>query len=64
MYIIIMKCVKFAKSSIFYLQDVKRYAKDGSNYPLMEEYDFKNDHRNANLSIDLRATTRIRVSNC
>jgi hypothetical protein len=41
---------------------VKRTAKDDSKYPLMEEYDFKNDHRNPNLSIDLRPSTKIRVS--
>jgi hypothetical protein len=27
----------------------------------MEEYDFKNDHRNPVLSMDLRPSTRIRV---
>jgi DNA excision repair protein ERCC-3 len=43
---------------------VKRTAKDDSKYPLMEEYDFKHDVRNPNLSIDLRPSTKIRVSRC
>lgn len=42
------------------VQVVKRSAKEDSQYPLMEEYDFKNDHRNPNLVIDLRASTKIR----
>eukprot|EP01033_Poteriospumella_lacustris_P016024 gene16024-11469_t len=41
------------------VQHVKRCAQS-ENYPLMEEYDFKNDHRNVSLQMDLRATTRIR----
>lgn len=44
------------------LQLVKRSAKEESRYPLMEEYDFKNDHRNPVLNMDLRPSTRIRVS--
>lgn len=46
------------------VQTVKRSAKEESNYPLMEEYDFKNDHRNPVLQMDLRPSTRIRVSGC
>ena len=42
------------------VQEVKRSAKEDSRYPLMEEYDFKNDKRNAVLNIDLKASTRIR----
>eukprot|EP00981_Chlorochromonas_danica_P005351 scaffold1084_cov250-Ochromonas_danica.AAC.2 len=42
------------------VQIVKRSAKEDSNYPLMEEYDFKNDHRNPILTIDLRPSTKIR----
>eukprot|EP00606_Chrysophyceae_sp_TOSAG23-5_P000875 GSChrysophyteH2.ASY1.ANO1.976.1 assembled CDS len=42
------------------VQEVKRSAKEDSRYPLMEEYDFKNDKRNALLNIDLKASTRIR----
>ena len=42
------------------VQAVKRSAKEDSHYPLMEEYDFKNDLNNPVLSIDLRASTRIR----
>ena len=42
------------------VQEVKRSAKEDSRYPLMEEYDFKNDKRNAVLQIDLKASTRIR----
>lgn len=42
-------------------QQVKRSAKEESRYPLMEEYDFKNDHRNPLLNMDLRPSTRIRV---
>jgi len=30
------------------------------HYPALEEYDFKNDHINANLEMDLRPATRIR----
>lgn len=41
---------------------VKKTAKEDANYPLMEEYDFKNDTRNPNLQIDLRPSTKIRVS--
>lgn len=44
------------------VQAVKRSAKNDSKYPLMEEYDFKNDHKNPILQMDLRPTTRIRVS--
>ena len=40
---------------------MKRSAKEVSKYPLMEEYDFKNDLVNPVLSIDLRPSTRIRV---
>ena len=42
------------------VQEVKRSAKEDSRYPLMEEYDFKNDERNAILQIDLKPSTRIR----
>lgn len=42
------------------VQTVKRSAKEDSNYPLMEEYDFKNDHRNPQLVMDLRPSTKIR----
>jgi DNA excision repair protein ERCC-3 len=42
------------------VQAVKRSAKEDSHYPLMEEYDFKNDQRNPLLTIDLRASTKIR----
>jgi len=42
------------------VQAVKRSAKEDSHYPLMEEYDFKNDLINPTLNIDLRASTRIR----
>ncbi len=43
------------------VQTVKRSAKEQSQYPLMEEYDFKNDRLNPLLAIDLRPSTRIRV---
>ncbi len=46
------------------VQAVKRSAKEDSHYPLMEEYDFKNDHKNPLLTIDLRPSTRIRVRFC
>ena len=42
------------------VQTVKRSAKEESHYPLMEEYDFKNDRNNPVLAIDLRPSTRIR----
>ena len=42
------------------VQDVKRDAL-AHNYPLMEEYDFKNDVSNPSLQLDLKATTRIRL---
>ena len=44
-----------------YCQLVKRSAKEESRYPLMEEYDFKNDLVNPILNMDLRPSTRIRV---
>lgn len=43
------------------VQNVKRCAQD-CNYPLMEEYDFRNDTRNPQLQIDLRPSTKIRVN--
>lgn len=43
-----------------FVQVVKKSAKEASKYPLMEEYDFKNDLSNPVLSIDLRPSTRIR----
>ena len=47
------------------VQVVKKYALDGyppyiASYPLIEEYDFRNDTYNASLQIDLRPSTRIR----
>lgn len=30
------------------------------DYPMLEEYDFKNDERNPNVNIDLRSSTSIR----
>ena len=39
---------------------MKRTAQD-MGYPLMEEYDFRNDSRNSPLLIDLRPNTKIRV---
>ena len=47
---------------LFSSQLVKRSAKEQSRYPLMEEYDFKNDNLNPILNMDLRPSTRIRVS--
>jgi DNA excision repair protein ERCC-3 len=41
------------------VQEVKKCAKS-MGYPLMEEYDFKKDRRNPDLSIDLRPSTKIR----
>jgi hypothetical protein len=46
------------------MQNVKRAAKEESKYPLLEEYDFRNDKKNPNLAIDLRPSTTIRVSVC
>ena len=43
-----------------HVQEVKRVAKE-EKYPLMEEYDFKNDTYNPSLHFDLKATTRIRL---
>ena len=42
------------------VQEVKREAL-AYNYPLMEEYDFKNDTFNPTLQFDLKPTTRIRL---
>lgn len=47
------------------VQVVKKYALDGyppyiASYPLIEEYDFRNDTYNPALQIDLRPSTRIR----
>jgi hypothetical protein len=44
------------------MKEVKRYAKEHCKYPLLEEYDFRNDHKNPLLSMDLRPSTTIRVS--
>lgn len=43
-----------------HVQEVKRVAL-AHNYPLMEEYDFKNDTFNPTLQFDLKPTTRIRL---
>jgi DNA excision repair protein ERCC-3 len=43
-----------------HVQEVKREAL-ARNYPLMEEYDFKNDVFNPTLQFDLKPTTRIRL---
>lgn len=42
------------------VQAVKKSAQDESKYPLMEEYDFKNDVKNPLLNMDLRPSTKIR----
>jgi DNA excision repair protein ERCC-3 len=42
------------------VQEVKKYALD-ARYPLMEEYDFKNDLKNGPLPIDLRPSTKFRA---
>jgi DNA excision repair protein ERCC-3 len=42
------------------VQEVKRYAKEHCKYPLLEEYDFRNDNKNPLLSMDLRPSTTIR----
>lgn len=42
------------------VQAVKKSAQDESHYPLMEEYDFKNDLKNPLLLMDLRPSTKIR----
>jgi DNA excision repair protein ERCC-3 len=41
------------------VQEVKRTAQAAS-YPLMEEYDFRSDKRNANVDINIKPTTKIR----
>lgn len=54
-----LKTVSFmvAQNSV---QEVKRYAKEHCKYPLLEEYDFRNDNKNPLLSMDLRPSTTIR----
>lgn len=42
-----------------YLQDVKKRCNE-LEYPMLEEYDFRNDTINANLDIDLKPSTVIR----
>jgi DNA excision repair protein ERCC-3 len=56
-----LKTVSFmvAQNSV---QEVKRYAKEHCKYPLLEEYDFRNDNKNPLLSMDLRPSTTIRCS--
>lgn len=44
------------------VQRVKYSARMVSRFPLMEEYDFRNDPINSSLSIDLKGSTKIRVS--
>ena len=41
-------------------QDVKRFAANDLDFPLAEEYDFRHDHANATLPVDLRPSTKIR----
>lgn len=41
------------------IEAVKRRCLD-LDYPMMEEYDFRHDERNATLEIDLKPTTSIR----
>lgn len=43
------------------VQQVKRVAKEESHYPLLEEYDFRNDTKNPRLAIEIKATTQIRA---
>lgn len=61
-----MKNNKTKKSVTFMIEqsmveDVKRVALHAS-YPLLEEYDFRADKRNPSLTINIKASTRIRVS--
>ena len=42
------------------VQEVKRCAKEDCKYPLLEEYDFRNDSKNPQLNMDLRPSTTIR----
>ena len=42
------------------VQEVKRIAKEECKYPLLEEYDFRNDRKNPALVMDLRPSTTIR----
>ena len=42
-----------------FIQDVKKRCND-LEYPMLEEYDFRNDTVNANLDIDLKPATVIR----
>ena len=41
-------------------QDVKKFAANDLDFPLAEEYDFRHDHANATLPVDLRPSTKIR----
>lgn len=41
------------------MQEVKKRCTQ-LDYPVLEEYDFRNDHINANLDIDLKPMTVIR----
>lgn len=43
------------------VQAVKKTAKEDSKYPLIEEYDFRGDTRNAILQIDIKPSTKIRA---
>jgi DNA excision repair protein ERCC-3 len=43
------------------LVTVVKEAANKANYPLMQEYDFKNDRKNPNLKIDIRPSTKIRT---
>ena len=44
------------------MEEVKRVcASKEMDFPLMEEYDFKNDVTNANLPMDLKPSTRVRA---
>lgn len=53
-------CVIFCTCVISEVEHVKKAATD-MDYPLMEEYDFRNDTINPALKIDLKPNTRIRA---
>jgi len=38
----------------------QRCLPDGLNYPMLEEYDFRNDSVNADLNVELKPNTKLR----
>ena len=56
---VIVRPIAYVLTGYHCLQDVKKRCNE-LEYPMLEEYDFRNDTVNANLDIDLKPSTVIR----